>query len=76
MAERELSRGYRDRITQSNGGGITITPGPTDTPEHTRHFLAVPPGHEITEEESLEMGRALFDAIASEQTEVARKKKK
>ena len=39
--KKRLSDGYRRRITQETGEGITVTPGPTDQPEHTKHFLAV-----------------------------------
>lgn len=67
---------YRDRITQKNGVGVEIKrTGKAAEPEHTKHFVGVEPGHEITEEEALEMGRALFDAITTEQAKVARKKK-
>lgn len=40
-------------------------------PALTKHFVGA--DHEITEEEALAMGRALFDAIASQQAEAARK---
>lgn len=64
---------YRDRITQKDGEGVTVTPGPAPAqPEHSKHFVGTRRGHEITEEEALEMGRALFDAIASEQARKAR----
>jgi hypothetical protein len=62
----------RDRLTQKDGQGITVKR--TGKPaEHTRHFVGA--DHLITEAEALEMGRALFDAIASEQAKVARRKK-
>lgn len=38
-----------------------------------QHFVGS--DHAPTEEEALEMGRALFDSIAKEQAEIARRKK-
>lgn len=70
--KKPLSAGYRARITQTSGEGITVTPGPTDQPEHSKHFLAVPKGHRLTEDEALEMGRALYDAINTERARKAR----
>jgi hypothetical protein len=53
--------------------GVTITP-PDGTPPETKrdrkHYVGI--DHAPTEEEALAMGRALFDAIASERTKDAR----
>lgn len=62
---------YRDRITQKDGKGVTIRR--TGEPKHTKHFVGA--DHELTEEEALELGRKLFDSIATEQAKIARKKK-
>lgn len=65
---------YRDRITQKNGQGITIKRSGTPAePQHTKHFVGA--DHELTEDEALELGRKLFDSIATEQAKIARKKK-
>lgn len=41
--------------------------------KEAQHFVGS--DHAPTEEEALEMGRALFDAIATDQAKAARKKK-
>lgn len=60
------SKGFTERTTM--GPGVTITP-PADPPT-LKHYVGS--DHAPTEEEALEMGRALFDAIASEQARNAR----
>lgn len=65
---------------KKSGGGFTerTTMGPgqvqivrADAPGTGKYFVGS--DHAPTEEEALEMGRALFDAIASEQTRNARR---
>jgi hypothetical protein len=64
--------GAPGRAEEKRFGGVTVWPIPItppdkpETPTHTKHFLAVPPGHQITKEEALEMAGALFDAIQAE----------
>ena len=64
--------GAPGRAEEKKFGGVTVWPIPITSPDkpetstHTKHFLAVPPGHRITEEEAMEMAGALFDAIAAQ----------
>jgi hypothetical protein len=63
----------RDRLTQKDGQGITVQRTGKPKDEHTKHFVGA--DHKPTEEEALEMGRALYDAIVTEQAKLARRKK-
>lgn len=64
---KKVSPGYRDRTTMKRGE-VTITP--PANPGTQKHFVGS--DHAPTEEEALEMGRALFDAISEEQARNAR----
>lgn len=71
MAKKKApSKGFTERTTTKSGAGVTITP-PAD-PKTLKHFVGS--DHAPTEEEALEMGRALFDAIAAERARNARQK--
>lgn len=73
--KRQISQELADRTT-TNGEGVKITP-PTSDPEIKRdqkHYVGFPNGIP-SEEEALNMGRALFDAIAKEQAKNARARK-
>lgn len=63
---------FRDRTTM-RPGEVTITPPEKpETPEQPTKFYVGGLDHEPTEEEALQMGLALFDAIASQQAREAR----
>lgn len=61
------SKGFAERTTM---GPDQVTVTPPDTVGTSKHFVGS--DHAPTEEEALEMGRALFDAIASERARNAR----
>lgn len=63
-----MAKGFRDRITGKSGVGLSFTQGPPEKTELTKHYVGS--DHAPTEEEALEMGRALYDSIV---TEIAKK---
>lgn len=60
---------FHERITGTGEGVRVERTGTPKKEEHTKHFVGVPKGHRITEEEALELGRELFDAIARERAQ-------
>ena len=57
---------FHERITGTGEGVQVERTGTPKKEEQSKHFVGVPTGHRITEEEALELGRQLFDAIANE----------
>lgn len=71
--KKKLSKGFAERTTGTGEGVVIQRTGAPKQTEHTKHLVAVPKGHRITEEEAMEFGRALYDAIVAEQAKVARR---
>lgn len=67
---KRTSPGFRARTTTTGPTGITITPPTSVGATPVKHFVGA--DHAPTEEEALEMGRALFDQIAKQQASDAR----
>jgi len=63
---KEYSRGFLERTTAASGEGIVILPAPAEQPQPVKHFVTGPSSRPPTEEEALEMGRALFDVLNAE----------
>ena len=63
----QYSTEFLERTTApASGAGITVMPVPEEQPTPVKHFVTGPSGRPPTEEEALEMGRALFDVLNAE----------
>jgi hypothetical protein len=71
--KKKPSRGFQERTTMAPEG-VTITRPlrntPKPPPDPTKHFVGA--DHKPTEEEALEMGRKLYDAIQVQLSKRAR----